>query len=122
MSVSTAGGTRKKPAPPPEEDHGSAETNINVVVRCRGRNEREIKENSSVVVSIPGGSKGKEVTLSSDPLALSNKTYTFDRAFGSEVDQATIYEDVAAPILEEVSLVFLQHHIDAIWSAKEVGC
>ncbi|RPA75771.1 kinesin-domain-containing protein [Ascobolus immersus RN42] len=101
MSVSTAGGTRKKPAPV-DDDHGSPETNINVVVRCRGRNEREIKENSSVVVSMPGGNKGKEVSLSSDPLALSNKTYTFDRAFGAEVDQATIYDEVAAPILEEM--------------------
>lgn len=104
MSVATAGGTRKKQQQQQEEEHhSSAETNINVVVRCRGRNEREIKENSGVVVSMPGGAKGKEVALSLGPLALSNKTYTFDRAFGAEVDQATIYDDVAAPILEEVS-------------------
>ncbi|KAL7274763.1 Kinesin-related motor protein [Rhizina undulata] len=83
-----------------EED--DAETNITVVVRCRGRSEREVKENSGVVLSTPGGVRGKEVALSMGPLALSNKTYTFDRVFGPEADQAMIYDDVVAPILEEM--------------------
>lgn len=79
-----------------------SETNINVVVRCRGRSEREIRENSGVVVSTPGGTRGKEVALSMGPLALSNKLYTFDRVFGPEADQGQIYDDVVGPILEEV--------------------
>lgn len=76
--------------------------NINVVVRVRGRNERELKENSAVVVSTPGGLKGKEVALSMGPLALTNKTYSFDRAFGPETDQSQIYDNVVEPILNEV--------------------
>lgn len=54
------------------------------------------------MVSTPGGPKGKEVALSLGPLGLSNKMYSFDRAFGPEADQAAIYDDVAAPILAEV--------------------
>jgi kinesin family member 11 len=91
----------EEPPPPPPESY---ETNINVVVRCRGRSEREVKENSAVVVSTPGGLRGKEIALSMGPLALSNKTYTFDRVFGPEADQCMIYDDVVAPILEEVRI------------------
>ncbi|KAK9457402.1 P-loop containing nucleoside triphosphate hydrolase protein [Dipodascopsis uninucleata] len=74
------------------------ETNIHVVVRCRGRNDREVKENSGVVVST---TSAKEITVQTGPLALSNKTYTFDRVFGPEADQVMVYEDVVSPILEE---------------------
>lgn len=77
--------------------------NIQVVVRVRGRNEREVKENSAVVVSTPGGLRGKEVALSMGPLALTNKTYSFDRVFGTEADQSQIYDSVVEPILTEVS-------------------
>lgn len=83
---------------------GSEETNVQVVVRCRGRNEREIKENSAVILSTPGGLRGKEVALSLGPLALSNKTYQFDRVFGPEADQSMIYDDVVQPIVGEVCL------------------
>ncbi|KAG0636196.1 P-loop containing nucleoside triphosphate hydrolase protein [Tuber brumale] len=86
--------------PPPQQEDNEA--NINVVVRCRGRSEREIKENSGVVVSTPGGLRGKEISLSMGPLALSNKTYTFDRVFGPEANQNMIYDNVVAPILEEM--------------------
>ncbi|KAK9322433.1 P-loop containing nucleoside triphosphate hydrolase protein [Lipomyces orientalis] len=74
------------------------ETNIHVVVRCRGRNEREIKESSGVVTSV---TSNKDITVQTGPLALSNKTYSFDHVFGPEADQAMVYEDVVAPILEE---------------------
>lgn len=85
-----------------EEEEDSAATNINVVVRVRGRSEREIRDNSTVCVSTPGGPRGKEVSLTLGAMGLNNKTYSFDRAFGPEADQARIYDDVAAPILEEV--------------------
>jgi len=81
---------------------GSEETNVQVVVRCRGRNEREVKDNSAVILSTPGGLRGKEVALSLGPLALSNKTYQFDRVFGPEADQSMIYDDVVQPIVGEV--------------------
>lgn len=80
------------------------ETNINVVVRCRGRNEREVRENSAVVLSTDGV-KGSAVELSMGPNALSDKTYTFDRVFSQAADQAMIFDDVVKPILGEVSLL-----------------
>ncbi|EPS43828.1 hypothetical protein H072_2134 [Dactylellina haptotyla CBS 200.50] len=78
------------------------ETNVQVVVRCRGRSEREIKENSQVILSTPGGPRGNEVQISMGPMSLANKTYMFDRVFGPEADQSMIYDDVVAPIVEEM--------------------
>ncbi|KAL9625579.1 MAG: hypothetical protein Q9160_000292 [Pyrenula sp. 1 TL-2023] len=83
-----------------EHDQGE-ETNIHVVVRCRGRSEREVKENSGVVVSTTGV-KGKHVELSMGPNALSNKTYHFDKVFSPAADQAILFEDVVAPTLTEM--------------------
>ena len=82
---------------------GAQETNIHVVVRCRGRNDREVRENSGVVVST-NGAKGKNVELSMGASALSNKTYHFDKVFSPAADQAMVYEDVVTPILDEVLL------------------
>jgi kinesin family member 11 len=83
------------------DGHNSA-TNINVFVRCRGRNEREVRENSGVVVTTDGV-KGKTVELSMGPNALSNKTYHFDRVFSQAADQIMIFDEVLKPILEDVS-------------------
>ncbi|MCJ1379869.1 kinesin motor protein cin8 [Xylographa soralifera] len=83
------------------ETDGGEETNIHVVVRCRGRNDREVKENSGVVVSTEGV-KGKNVELSMGPSALSNKSYHFDKVFSPAADQSMIYEDVVTPLLEEM--------------------
>lgn len=98
MSTATTGTKRK------ERDFDlepGEETNINVVVRCRGRNEREVRENSAVVVETEGV-KGKLIELSMGPSALSNKTYNFDRVFSQAADQSMVYDDVVKPILEEV--------------------
>lgn len=83
------------------EQDGGEETNINVVVRCRGRNDREVRENSGVVVSTDGV-KGKKVELSMGPNALSNKTYQFDKVFSPAADQGMLFDEVVAPILDEV--------------------
>ncbi|MCJ1391011.1 kinesin motor protein cin8 [Xylographa bjoerkii] len=83
------------------EMDGGEETNIHVVVRCRGRNDREVRENSGVVVSTEG-LKGKSVELSMGPSALSNKSYHFDKVFSPAADQSMIYEDVVTPLLEEM--------------------
>ncbi|CZT13544.1 related to chromosome-associated kinesin KIF4 [Rhynchosporium agropyri] len=83
-----------------ERDAGE-ESNINVVVRCRGRNDREIRENSGVVLSTDGV-KGTTVKLSMGPTALSNKTYHFDKVFAPAADQSMIYDDVVTPILDEM--------------------
>lgn len=80
---------------------GGEETNINVVVRCRGRSPREVKENSAVVVKADGV-KGNHVDLSLGPNALNNKTYSFDRVFSSAADQPMIFDDTVRPILDEM--------------------
>ncbi|KAL9581169.1 MAG: hypothetical protein Q9203_006006, partial [Teloschistes exilis] len=80
---------------------GEEETNIHVVVRCRGRNEREVRENSGVVLSTDGV-QGKNVELSMGPSALSNKTYHFDKVFSPAADQAMIFDDVVTPLLDEM--------------------
>lgn len=99
-SVATTAGVKRKER---EFDHDvSEETNINVVVRCRGRNEREVRENSGVVLSTDGV-KGESLQLLMGPSALSNKTYHFDKVFSSAADQSMIYDDVVTPILDEVS-------------------
>lgn len=78
------------------------DTSIHVVVRCRGRNEREIKENSGVVLSTEGVS-GKNLNLSMGPNAVSNKTYAFDKVFSPAADQNIVFEEVVLPIVNEVS-------------------
>jgi kinesin family member 11 len=82
------------------EGHDST-TNINVFVRCRGRNEREIRENSGVVVNTDGV-KGTTVELSMGSSTLSNKTYHFDRVFSPAADQIMIFDEVLKPILDDV--------------------
>lgn len=82
---------------------GEEETNIHVVVRCRGRSEREVRENSGVVVSTDGV-KGKNVELSMGLSALSNKTYHFDKVFSPAADQAMVFDDVVTPLLDEVRI------------------
>jgi kinesin family protein 11 len=90
-------------------DDGDHETNINVVVRCRGRNDREVRENSGVVVTT-NGIKGNTVELSMGPNAVSNKTYQFDKVFSSAADQGMVYDEVVAPILDEVLRVRIPHN------------
>jgi kinesin family protein 11 len=105
VSVATTnGGTKRKER---DFDHDDEETNINVVVRCRGRNEREVRENSGVVLSTDGV-KGKSLELSMGPSALSNKTYHFDKVFSSAADQGMIYDDVVTPILDEVRYLMVE--------------
>ena len=82
---------------------GTEESNIHVVVRCRGRSAREVKENSVSVVST-NGVRSNTVELSMGPSALSNKTYHFDKVFSHAADQSMIYDDVVTPILDEVCL------------------
>ncbi|KAK1247634.1 hypothetical protein MKX07_000522 [Trichoderma sp. CBMAI-0711] len=101
---STAIGTKRKERDFEAADvmvGGGEETNINVVVRCRGRSQREVKENSTVVVNADGV-KGQVIELSMGANALSNKTYSFDRVFSPAADQSMVFDDVVKPILEEM--------------------
>jgi kinesin family protein 11 len=89
--------------------HEEPETNIQVVIRCRRRSEREIQDNSPIIVSSTGA-KSKDVSIEASApvssLGLVNlpplRTYPFDLVFGPEADQAMIYHDVVSPMLDEV--------------------
>lgn len=80
---------------PPRSEKDDKGTNIQVVVRCRGRTQKEIADNIPVVVDAV--SKTQEITLKT-----TNKTYTFDRVFGQEATQQHIYDEVINPILQEM--------------------
>jgi len=41
------------------------------------------------------------------PSALSNKTYQFDKVFSPAADQNMVFEEVVAPILDEVRQILL---------------
>lgn len=90
-------------------DHEDGETNIQVVIRCRRRSDREIQENSPIIVS-SHGAKSKEVTIETSAPVSSlgvvtlppTRTYPFDLVFGPEADQAMIYHNVVNPLLDEV--------------------
>lgn len=110
-SVASTRAPKPSPEQPPaipkrkERDYEreiSGDTSIHVVVRCRGRNKREIKENSGVVLSTEGVN-GTTVDLSMGPNALSNKTYGFDKVFSPAADQTIVFDDVVLPIVNEVS-------------------
>ncbi|CUA77623.1 Kinesin-like protein bimC [Aspergillus nidulans FGSC A4] [Rhizoctonia solani] len=94
------------PVPAQEDD---TTTNIQVVIRCRGRNTREQADNSPIIVEIDGP-RSEEITIET-ALPQSTfgvytpaptRTYPFDRVFGPEADQAMVYHDIVAPVLEEV--------------------
>ncbi|KAH9856982.1 kinesin-domain-containing protein [Lenzites betulinus] len=88
---------------------GDVETNIKVVIRCRRRSEREIQDNSPIIVNI-NGPKGEDVMIETSAptsnfgvVALpTTRTYPFDMVFGPEADQTAVYNNVVHPMLEEV--------------------
>ncbi|KII88479.1 hypothetical protein PLICRDRAFT_161615 [Plicaturopsis crispa FD-325 SS-3] len=93
----------------PTKDSEDAETNIQVVIRCRRRSEREIQESSPIIVSSSGARSGDVTIETSIPVSSlgvvslpPTRTYPFDLVFGPEADQAMIYHDVVSPMLEEV--------------------
>lgn len=97
-------GTKRKERDFETPDPGVEATNINVVVRCRGRNGREVKENSTVMVTTDGV-KGKVIELSMGASALNDKAYSFDRVFSQAADQSMIFDDTVKPILDEVRII-----------------
>ncbi|EEB05748.2 kinesin-like protein cut7 [Schizosaccharomyces japonicus yFS275] len=85
------------------EPQSIKETSVQVVIRTRARNEREIKENGTIAIST-FGAKGNEILAHTGPLLsnVGNKTYTFDRVYGPEADQAMVFEDTVIPMLDQV--------------------
>ena len=101
-----------KPVPKlqaPLQSQDECETNIQVVIRCRRRSDREVQENSSIIVSTEGA-RGQVVSIETAAPVSSlgvvtlppTRTYPFDLVFGPEADQSMIYQDVVHPMLEEV--------------------
>ncbi|KAF7728115.1 kinesin-like protein Klp8 [Apophysomyces ossiformis] len=74
-------------------------TNIKVVVRCRGRNEREILADSPVILEPSPRNPNREVLVKT-----TNKLYSFDRLFDQDATQEHIYNEVVQPILDEMLL------------------
>ncbi|KAJ7219317.1 P-loop containing nucleoside triphosphate hydrolase protein [Mycena pura] len=108
--------SRAKAQPPPPRSRSvlgksidDADTNIQVVVRCRRRSEREISDNSPIIVSSTGA-KSKELSIETahpnSSLGVVTlppiRKYPFDLVFGPEADQAMIYHEVLSPMLDEV--------------------
>lgn len=88
-------------------------TNIQVVVRCRGRNQRELNANSQVVVDLPSDTystihptitinQHQNNVLSQKILnSLDSKTYNFDQVYGPLADQQLIYQKVITPLFND---------------------
>lgn len=89
-------------------------SNIQVVVRCRGRNQREIKANSPVVVEVPVETfslANPTVTVFNSQVSshvaddyshIANlKTYCVDQVYGSQADQLVVFRQVALPLFHD---------------------
>ncbi|KAH9063416.1 kinesin-domain-containing protein [Lactarius vividus] len=95
----------------PLQSQDECETNIQVVIRCRRRSDREVQENSPIIVSTEGA-RGQSVSIETAAPVSSlgvvtlppTRTYPFDLVFGPEADQSMIYQDVVHPMLDEVLL------------------
>ncbi|CAH1770425.1 2789_t:CDS:2, partial [Entrophospora sp. SA101] len=74
------------------------EMNIQVVVRCRAKLEREEKIKSPVVIK----TTHRDVQIRLKTEDASCKSYTFDKVFGKEANQQKIFDSVVNPILYEV--------------------
>lgn len=95
----------------PLQSQGEFETNIQVVVRCRRRSDREVQESSPIIVSTEGARSHAVSIETAAPVSSlgvvtlpPTRTYPFDLVFGPEADQSMIYHDVVHPMLEEVLL------------------
>lgn len=94
-----------------QKNYDDTETHIKVILRCRGRSEREIQENSPTIVQIEGA-KSKDLTIETSTPVSSfgmvtlppTRTYPFDLVFGPEATQSMIYHDIVGPMLNEVIL------------------
>ncbi|ORX90444.1 kinesin-domain-containing protein [Basidiobolus meristosporus CBS 931.73] len=79
-------------------DQADKESNVQVVVRCRGRNEIELRDNSPLVVNV----SGKDILVKIGSGDKNSRPYAFDRTFGPEADQSLLYNSIVEPFLGEV--------------------
>ncbi|EGV61971.1 kinesin-domain-containing protein [Yamadazyma tenuis ATCC 10573] len=88
-------------------------SNIQVVVRCRERNQREVKAKSQVVVELASEQYSiSQPTITINPCqnsqisqkilnSLDSKTYTFDQVYGPLADQELVFKKAVNPIFKE---------------------
>ena len=88
--------------------HTNEGDNIHVLLRIRPRNNREIKDNSSVCLSASSDGTtrsfvklGKQVNIKHHNDLI--KTFTFDRVFGQGSSQQSVF-DAIHPMIKEVFL------------------
>jgi hypothetical protein len=87
---------------------GSENESVRVVIRCRPFNRKETEEGHFRIIKIDenGG-----VVHIQDPLSAKSggtnaaagtteKSFTFDNAFGEESEQGSVYQNAARPIVE----------------------
>ena len=94
-------------------------SNIQVVVRCRGRNQQEVAARSPIVLDLtddtysitepyvsinhPSSSSnnvlGKTINSLDITTNASKRAYKFDQVYGSQADQGLVYSHVALPLL-----------------------
>lgn len=85
------------------------ENNIQVVIRCRRRSEREVNDASPIIVQMDGA-KSQDVSIETSVPTSSfgvvtlppTRKYPFDAVFGPEASQELVYDGVVQPMLEEV--------------------
>ena len=86
-----------------------AENNIQVVIRCRRRSEREVNDSSPIIVQTDGA-KSQDISIETSVPTSSfgvvtlppTRKYPFDVVFGPEASQELVYDEVVQPMLEEV--------------------
>lgn len=83
-------------------------SNIQVIVRCRGRTPREVESKSPVVVDVPADAHAPPaVTVNAEQhlaaflTLMHSKTYTVDQVYGPQLDQALIHARVVQPLVRD---------------------
>ncbi|KAK3151235.1 hypothetical protein QOZ80_3AG0243380 [Eleusine coracana subsp. coracana] len=76
------------------------EVNVQVVLRCRPLSKEEQRSNVDIAISCDDTKR--EVTIRNSLFKQADKTLTFDKVFGPEADQKSIYKNAVAPIVNDV--------------------
>lgn len=71
--------------------------NVRVVVRCRGRNQRETSANSKIIAN---PTSNTQICLTARPGG-PTKVYTVDRVFSAGTDQRTLYQETIQPLVQD---------------------
>lgn len=86
--------------------------NIQVVVRCRGRNDREIAAKSPAVVDLPNDTFSADepfVSVNNEPASVFaaavraslGKVFRVDQVYGPSAEQRLLFDNVALPLFED---------------------